>query len=75
MHAGSDRIPERFKEGGIPRANNGERRDRVTLVTEEVRMHGKAEAAKPQDEENEVVELHDNERIGRRNATKGGSAS
>lgn len=55
----------RLKEGGALRANNGERRDRVTLVTEEIREHGEAEAAKPQDEENEVVEPHGNERIER----------
>jgi len=34
----------------------------VTLVTEEIRVHSKAEAAKPQ-EKNEVIEPHRNERI------------
>lgn len=60
MHAGI-RQDTRLKEGGTLRANNGERRDRVTLVTEEIRVYGKAEAAESQREENEVVEPHGNE--------------
>jgi len=53
----------KLKEGGTLRASNGERHDRVTLVTEEIRVHSKAEAAKPQDEKKEVIESHGNERI------------
>jgi len=33
-------------------ANNGERRDRATYVTEEIRVHGEAEAARLWNKEN-----------------------
>lgn len=61
LNARRIRQDTRLKEGGTLRANNGERRDRVTLVTEEIRVYGKAEAAESQREENEVVEPHGNE--------------
>lgn len=51
LNARQIRQDTRLKEGGTLRANNGERRDRMTLVTEEIRVHSKAEAARPQDEE------------------------
>lgn len=61
LNARRIRQDTRLKEGGTLRANNGERRDRVTLVTEEICVYGKAEAAESQHEENEVVEPHGNE--------------
>ena len=41
-----DKQDIKLKEGGTLRANNGEWSDRVTLVTKEIRVHGKAKAAK-----------------------------
>lgn len=63
LNARQIRQDSRLKEGGTLRANNGEQHDRVTLVTEELRVHGEAEAAKSQDEVDEVVEPHGNERM------------
>jgi len=50
-----DKQDIKLKEGSTLRADNGEWSDRVTLVTKEIRVHGKVKAAKSQDEEDEIV--------------------
>lgn len=62
LNARRIRQDARLEEGGTLRANNGERRDRVTLVTEEIRVHGKAEAACLRDEDDKVIKQRGNKR-------------